>query len=280
MQSQAVSAHSHTLNTFVNSRRQTAAYLDIGSGPSLLMLHGFFGEKTCWLPLIELLQSQFRCISLDMLGFGESSKPQICYDVAVEVAFVRQVVEQLNIEPCCIIGHSFGGWVASAYSLKYPNSVSSLVLAAPAGIRDDSFCGQYDTLRPLLWKTPVIDFALQLAKPFANLAGKSDKLEQISGWRRELMSQPVARSFLMSRMRPEDAVDTVEKEIHKLQIPTLVITGDSDETIPLWHCETYANEIPGAELAIIPNADHGLPQTQAQIMAKLIIKFWDDRGKL
>ncbi|MEG3844600.1 alpha/beta hydrolase [Microcoleus sp. herbarium14] len=273
MQSIAVLAHKHTLSTFVNSSSQTAAYLDIGSGRPLLMLHGFFGEKTCWLPLIELLQSQFRCISLDMLGFGESSKPQIRYDVAVEVAFVRQVVEQLNIEPCCIIGHSFGGWVASAYSLKYPNSVSSLVLAAPAGIRDDSFCGQYDALRPLLWKTPVVDFALQLAKPFASLAGKSEKLQEISGWRRELMSQPVARSFLMSRMRPEDAVDTVEKEIHKLQIPTLVIAAMGDETIPLWHCETYANEIPGAELAIIPNATHGLPQTQAQIMAKLIGKF-------
>ena len=275
MQSQAAVAH-NTLSTFVNSSRQTASYLDIGSGPPLLLLHGFFGEKTCWLPLIELLQSQFRCISLDMLGFGESSKPKIQYDVAVEVAFVRQVVEQLNIEPCCIIGHSFGGWVASAYALKYPNSVSSLVLAAPAGIRDDSFCGQYDALRPLLWETPAVDWALELAKPFASLVGKSDKLQQISGWRRELMCQPVARSFLMSRMRPEDAVDTVEKEIHKLQIPTLVIAAMGDETIPLWHCETYANEIPRAELAIIPNATHGLPQTQAEIMARLIGKFLDN----
>ncbi|MCC3452562.1 MAG: alpha/beta hydrolase [Microcoleus sp. PH2017_25_DOB_D_A] len=276
MQSQAAVAHKHTLSTFVNSHSQTATYLDIGNGPPLLLLHGFFGEKTCWLPLIELLQSQFRCISLDMLGFGESSKPQIQYDVAVEVAFVRQVVQQLNIEPCGIIGHSFGGWVASAYALKYPKSVSSLVLAAPAGIRDDSFCGQYDALRPLLWETPAVDWALQLAKPFARLAGKSEKLQEISGWRRELMYQPVARSFLMSRMRPEDAVDTVEKEIHKLQIPTLVIAADSDETIPLWHCQTYANEIPGAELAIIPNATHGLPQTQAQIIAKLISKFLDN----
>ncbi|MEG3862797.1 alpha/beta fold hydrolase [Microcoleus sp. herbarium12] len=273
MQSQSVAAHKHTLNTLVNNRSQTAAYLDIGRGRPLLLLHGFFGEKTCWLPLIELLQSQFRCISLDMLGFGESSKPQIQYDVAVEVAFLRQVVEQLNIEPCAIIGHSFGGWVATGYALKYPNSVSSLVLAAPAGIRDDSFCGQYDALRPLLWQTPAVDWALQLAKPFAKLAGKSEKLQEISGWRRELMYQPVARSFLMSRMRPEDAVDTVEKEIHKLQIPTLVIAAMGDETIPLWHCETYANEIPGAELAIIPNATHGLPQTQAPIMANLINKF-------
>ncbi|MBE9185354.1 alpha/beta hydrolase [Microcoleus sp. LEGE 07076] len=273
MQSTEVSTHKHALTTVINSSSQTAAYLDIGSGPPLLLLHGFFGEKTCWLPLIELLQSQFRCISLDMLGFGESSQPQIQYSVAVEVAFVRQVAEQLNIEPCCIVGHSFGGWVASAYALKYPNSVSSLVLAAPAGIRDDSFCGQYDALRPLLWQTPAVDWALQLAKPFASLAGKSNKLQQISGWRRELMAQPVARSFLISRMRPEDAVDTVEKEIHKLQIPTLVIAADSDETIPLWHCQTYANEIPGAELAIIPNAGHGLPQNQAQVMAKLIGKF-------
>ncbi len=180
MQSQALVGPKHTLSTFVNSTSQTAAYLDIGCGRPLL-LHGFFGEKTCWLPLIELLQSQLRCISLDMLGFGDSSKPEIRYDVAVEVAFVRQVVEQLNIEPCCITGHSFGGPVASAYSLKYPNSVSSLVLAAPAGIRDDSFCGQYNALRPLLWETPGVDWALQLAKPFASLAGKSEKLQQTSG---------------------------------------------------------------------------------------------------
>ena len=70
--------------------------------------------------------------------------------------------------------------MASAYSLKYRNSVSSLVLAA-AGIRDDSFCGQYDALRPLLWETPAVDWALQLAKAFASLAGKSEKLQEISG---------------------------------------------------------------------------------------------------
>jgi len=76
MQSQALVGQKHTLNTFVNSTSQTAAYLDIGCGSPLLRLHGFFGEKTCWLPLIELLQSQFRCISLDMLGLGDSSKPE------------------------------------------------------------------------------------------------------------------------------------------------------------------------------------------------------------
>ena len=76
MQSQALAGQKHILSTFVNSSSQTAAYLDIWCGRPLLMLHGFFGEKTCRLPLIELLQSQFRCISLDMLGFGDSSFPR------------------------------------------------------------------------------------------------------------------------------------------------------------------------------------------------------------
>ena len=252
---------------------QSAAYLDTGSGTPVLMLHGFMGTKACWLPLIEQLKFHCRCISLDLLGFGESSKPRIRYDVATEVAFVRQVVEALQLESCYIVGHSFGGWVAAAYALQYPASVSGLLLAAPAGIRDDSFCGRYDHLRPLLWETQVVDWALGLAKPIARILNQRDSLNRISWFRRELNTQPAARSFLLDRIRPEDAVDTVEKEIHKLRVPTLVITGDRDETIPLWHSQTYAKEIPGAQLAMIPSASHSLPQDYAPELAALILPF-------
>jgi pimeloyl-ACP methyl ester carboxylesterase len=252
---------------------QSASYLDTGSGPLVLMLHGFMGNKACWLPLIEQLKSHYRCISLDLLGFGESGKPKIRYDVALEVAFVRQVVLALQLDPCYILGHSFGGWVAAAYGLQYPASVSGLLLAAPGGIRDDSFCGRYDHLRPLLWQIPIVDWALQLAKPLAQILGKRESLDKISWFRGELNAQPAARSFLVDRMRPEDAVDTVEKDIHQLRVPTLVLSGDRDETIPLWHSQTYANEIPGAQLAIIPNASHSLPQDYASELATLILPF-------
>ncbi|MBC7971830.1 MAG: alpha/beta hydrolase, partial [Verrucomicrobia bacterium] len=91
-------------------------------------------------------------------------------------------------------------------------------------------------------------------------------------------AQPAACSFLLDRLRPEDAIDTVEKEIHRLNVPTLVITGDRDETIPLWHSETYANEIPNAKLAIIPDADHALPQKHAAELASLIVPFLRSQG--
>lgn len=248
-----------------------AAYLEVGEGTPLLMLHGFMGEASCWLPLINQLKSNFRCIGLDLLGFGQSARPLIRYDIAKEVAFLRQVVEALNLDSFYLLGHSFGGWVSAAYALQYP--VEGLILAAPAGIRDDSFAGRYDHLRPILWETPVIDWGLELVKPIAHLLGQERTIGQIAWMRRELNTQPAARSFLVDRLRPEDAIDTVEKEIHRLTVPTLVITGEQDETIPLWHSETYANEILNAKLVVLPNADHSLPQKFAPELATQI-KQW------
>jgi pimeloyl-ACP methyl ester carboxylesterase len=262
-----------TLDFLPDCAPQPAAYLDRGTGPTVLMLHGFMGSATCWLPLIDRLESQVRCVALDLMGFGDSTKPAIQYDVAKEVAFVRQFIRAQNLEPCYLLGHSFGGWVSSAYALAYPNAVKGLMLAAPAGIRDDSFCGRYDHLRPLLWQTPLVDWALTLAKPIAHFTGHQETINKIAWIRGELNAQPAARSFLVDRMRPEDAIDTVEQEIHHLRVPTLVITGDRDETIPLWHSETYAREIPTATLAIIPDADHSLPCDHAEQLADLVLPF-------
>jgi pimeloyl-ACP methyl ester carboxylesterase len=250
-----------------------AAYWEKGTGSPILFLHGFMGQSECWQPLVAQLESRYRCIGLDMLGCGESSKPMIRYDIAKMVAFVRGFVEALQLDACAIVGHSLGGWVASAYALAYPQAITHLVLLAPAGIRDDSFCGRYDHLRPLLWQTPIVDWALRSLQPIAHLSGKQQDLQKILWIRRELNAQPAPRSFLVDRMRPEDAIDTVEKEIHQLQIPTLVITGDCDETIPLWHSQTYANEIANAQIVILPHADHSLPQNHAPELADAIVPF-------
>lgn len=262
-----------TLKSLQTAVPQTAAFLESGKGSTLLMLHGFMGSSACWLPLIDRLQSTLHCVALDLMGFGDSAKPRIKYDVAKEVEFVHEFITTSSLEPLYILGHSFGGWVAAAYALAYPTRVKGLILAAPAGIRDDSFCGRYDHLRPILWDTPIVDGVLKLATPLANLTGQRELLNKIQWMRQELLAQPAARSFLMDRLRPEDAIDTVEKDIHQLQIPTLVITGDCDDTIPLWHSQTYANEIPNAELVILPNANHSLPRDFTPELAEHILSF-------
>jgi pimeloyl-ACP methyl ester carboxylesterase len=253
-------------------------YPEIKGRIPLIFLHGFLSNKSCWDGLISLFAKDYRCIALDLLGFGDSSKPQIRYDVPTMVAFVVEFLKVMAIDRALIIGHSFGAWVGAAtalHTLDHPDNLEivGLGLIGAAGIRDDSFCGKYDQYRPLLWATPVVDWVLNLANPLGKLTGRQAELDKIRWFRQELMANPAARSFVVDRIRPEDAVDTVEQEIYRLHLPTLVIAGAEDETIPLWHSQTYAQEIKGAELAIIPGADHSLPQKYPREIYHLLQNF-------
>jgi pimeloyl-ACP methyl ester carboxylesterase len=203
-----------------------------------------------------------------LLGFGASGKPPVAYNVPQEVAFLHAVLAQLDIGSCLLVGHSFGGWVAAAYAITYPEQVSALCLVAPAGIRDDEFCGRYDWMRPVLWRTPIVDLVLWLIQPFAIFLGHRKTLVTVSWARKELNRQPAARSFLVDRLRPEDAIDTVENQISEIQAPTLVLAAELDDTIPRWHCETYATRITSAQLILVPNAEHGLPQHHPETIVR------------
>jgi pimeloyl-ACP methyl ester carboxylesterase len=249
---------------------QAAQLSVVGEGIPILMLHGFLGDRTCWQPLIDRVSDKYCCISLDLLGFGASGQPQIAYDVPTEVAFVEAVRSQLGLEQFYIVGHSFGGWVAAAYAIAYPERVLGLLLAAPAGIRDDEFCGRYDYLRPLLTGGLWIDWGLGLAGPLAKLLGQAKPLQTLRWFRQEIQRQPAAKSFLLDRLRPEDAIDTVEIQIHQITAPTTIVIGDQDDTIPLWHAETYAKCIQEAILEIWPSCDHSLPQQHSDRLAQVL----------
>jgi pimeloyl-ACP methyl ester carboxylesterase len=261
--------------------KYTAAYTSIGEGIPVILLHGFFGDAETLGSLASELASSYCCISLELLGFGDSSKPNIRYLIGDHVEFLQEFLAAKQISKFYLIGYSYGSWVAAAYAItrsdlaiSMPN-LTGMVLVAPAGIRDDSFVGRYDSLKPLLWQTPLVDLVLNSIAPFAKLIGKEKSFETIRIARQALVTQPAARSFLIERLKPEDAVDTVEKDIDRITIPTLVIAGEIDGTIPLWHSQTYAEKIPQASLVIIPEADHDLVQTHTQAVTRSIINFWN-----
>ena len=256
-----------------------ATYLDMGAqeNPVLLFLHGFLGESSLWCSLSELLANRYRCIALDLLGFGGSSKPKLKYTIWHQTAFLDEFMTALNLQDVTLVGHSYGGWTSAAYAVEQADATLSrlhkLVLIAPAGIRDDSFVGRYDYMRPILWETPVVDWVLTGLKPVANLIGQQKAYDQVAMARREFGKQPVAKSFIVDRLRPEDAIDTVEQDIHKIAVPTLVIAGAQDTTIPLWHCETYGRGVPEATFEVLPEADHDLIRTDCDRIAPLIDTF-------
>jgi pimeloyl-ACP methyl ester carboxylesterase len=276
----------------------TAAYTIQGQGIPVILLHGFFGDAWTLTPIIQELQSDYCCIALDLLGFGDSSKPDIKYLIDHQVEFLRQFIAAKKLRGFYLIGYSYGAWVASAYAIadaklnpvnqpsaapmnqrtteipEQPGCLKGMALIAPAGIRDDSFVGRYNHLKPLLWKTRLVDWLLEIIAPFATLLGKSKDFNPIYQMRQAIVSQPAATALLSARLQPEDAVDTVEQEIHQIAVPTLVIAGEKDPLIPLWHCQTYADNISQAYLEIVPNAGHELVQTHGQEISHLIKDYW------
>jgi pimeloyl-ACP methyl ester carboxylesterase len=259
-----------------------AAYFERGQGQVLVFLHGFLGEAANWSAVIDHLPD-FRCIAIDLLGFGDSAKPDLQYTIWHQVEFLQQVLAALGTERFYLVGHSYGGWTAAAYTIasytgksglpgqQYPfvaRSPLGLGLVAPAGIRDDQFVGRYAHLRPLLWETPWVDRGLQLLAPLSRLLGQQDSLAQICQIRQALLQQPVAKSFLRDRLRPDDAIDTVETQLSEITIPTVVVAAAADETIPLWHCQTYAKGIFQSQYHLLTEAGHDLIQTHAAEIAQ------------
>ncbi len=260
----------------------TAAYTSVGAGIPVILLHGFFGDSSTLELVANNLSDNYCCICLELLGFGDSSKPDIRYLIEHQVDFLQEFLVAKKISKFYLIGYSYGAWMASAYAIstsKNPvlnSHLTGMILLAPAGIRDDSFVGRYDHLRPLLlWQTPLVELVLNVIAPFAKLAGQSKSFDTIIEARKAIATQPAARSILIDRLKPEDAVDTVENDIDRITIPTLVIAGEIDGTIPLWHSQTYAEKIPEASLVIIAGADHDLVQTHADEVAGSILKFWN-----
>src|ERR1044071_7183928 len=112
---------------------QKIKYVEAGSGPVVVLLHGMGGNATNWAFNTPALAGKFRVVVPDQVGFGQSDKPLINYRIGTYVDFLDKFLSELKVERAALVGNSMGGWVAAAYALKYPGKVEKLVLVDAAG---------------------------------------------------------------------------------------------------------------------------------------------------
>lgn len=111
-------------------------YLEGGSGPVLLLLHGFGGDADNWLKVCPNLVRQFRIIAPDLPGFGASERPSDNdFDVHTQLQRLQSFLNRLQVTPEYVGGNSMGGWLATAYASQHQETLSGLWLLAPLGVR-------------------------------------------------------------------------------------------------------------------------------------------------
>lgn len=110
------------------------AYSESGSGPqTILFIHGLASYIPAWKKNIVSLKDHYRCIAVDLPGYGKSSKGN--YNVSLEffADVIHEFCQKMGIDKVVLTGHSMGGQIAISAALKYPDLVEKLVLVAPAG---------------------------------------------------------------------------------------------------------------------------------------------------
>lgn len=101
-----------------------------GSGPTVVLLHGFLSSSKYWRKVSELVSQNYRVVTIDLLGFGESPKPQRSkYDYDAHISSLNKTLYAHNVrEPFILVGHSMGALLALRYANIYNKRVKKLVL--------------------------------------------------------------------------------------------------------------------------------------------------------
>ena len=259
------------------------AYLDVGQGQPVILIHGFGGSMWQWEYQYHSLAQSHRVIIPDLIGSGLSDKPDIIYSPEHLVQFFREFMKSLKIEQATLIGNSMGAGLAMAMALDYPASVDRLVLISgfPAQVEANVASQQYRKF--LLYRPP-----LWLATIGNQLAGRgtTEGLLKEIVYQQDLISASVIERSYHNRQRGGllpplysllDHLESWEKRygprLADISHPTLLLWGDHDRVFPLEVGIQVKTLLAKAEWQVIPESGH-LPQwEQPQVVNSLIHAF-------
>jgi pimeloyl-ACP methyl ester carboxylesterase len=244
-------------------------YVEAGSGPVVILLHGLGGNSQNWALNIGPLARRFRVIVPDQIGFGKSDKPFIHYRVGTYVDYLDQFCKQLKIERASLVGNSMGGWVAAAYTVAFPERVERLVLVDAAGYEPPA---NFD-YRILYGLNPSTREGMKqiAARVFYNKLFQSDALIDAAMAARFTAGDGYTiTSIIESIKRGEDFLDNRLKSIKQ---PTLVVWGRQDGLTPLADGERFRKEIPNSTLLVIDECGHVPQFEKAAEFNAAVVKF-------
>jgi 2-hydroxy-6-oxonona-2,4-dienedioate hydrolase len=231
---------------------QKIHYVEAGSGPTVILLHGLGGSSQVWQYNIGPLAEKFHVVVPDQIGFGKSDKPLVNYRIRTYVDFLDQFCRQLKIERASLVGNSMGGWIAIAFAAAFPDRVDKLVLvdaagyAPPKDLDTRTFFGLNPTTRE--------GMKVLVAKVFYNKMFHTDAaIEQAIAARLAAGDGYTINSITESIIRGEDFLDDTVKTVKR---PTLIVWGREDGLVPLAEGERFNKDIAGSKLVVIDQCGH------------------------
>lgn len=265
-----------------NSTPINLYYEDHGFGKPVVLIHGWPLSGRSWEKQVPaLLEAGFRVITYDRRGFGDSSKPTTGYDYDTFAEDLNKLMTTLDLKDAAIVGFSMGGGEVARYLGKYGSkrAKKAVFMGAippyllktadnPAGVDGSVFEG--------IKKGLAADRLGFLSKFFENFYN----LDLLKG---KLISEQVVQQSwnIAAGASPKGTLDCVSawltdfrKDLAAIDVPTLVIHGDSDRIVPFEVSGKLTQAlVKGCKLALLKGAPHGFTWTHAQETNRELINF-------
>jgi len=235
-------------------------YKMFGLGKPLLILHGWPSSSDRWQKVAEILASKYLIIIPDLPGFGKSEIPKTAWSLNDYVEWLLEFSEkvpELN-KIFYLLGHSFGGALASKFAIKYNQRIEKLFLVSAACVRTNTGIKKvFYRISKIIKIFSFLPFYTQFRKViYKFIIKRSDYLNQEG-----VMKETYLKVIL----------DDLSYKMGFIRVPTVIIWGNKDILTPIDQANLIHSKIPHSKLVIIPEADHSLNIKMSEVLAKKVL---------
>jgi len=251
------------------------AYVDVGDGPVVVLLHGFPQSAYVWRDLAPLLSSRFRVIVPDLLGSGGSDRPRdVRLDLRAQAVYVGEALHEIGIDRFAAIGHSVGGGVAQLLALD-GDGVDAMVLLAstaldawPTAATREIQLTPPDQEVELLVRSGI-RAALRAGMMQPDRLGEDQVEEYLRPWSGD---EGVASFFRLARAMDGEGLDR-PADLAVLEMPVLIFWGEDDPFYPVAIAERLNEAIPSSTLGLLPGCGHFLLDEAVETIGPMIYEY-------
>ena len=243
-------------------------YRTAGSGPPVVLIHGMLNSSRHWERVAVQLADRYTVIAPDLIGHGDSATPRGDYSLGAHASVIRDLLVAIGVERATIVGHSLGGGIAMVFFWQFPQRTERLALISSGGLghhvspllRTAALPG-VSALLAVAAHRRLLDAVWNLGTRLRERGRQQGiYVQAVARALRPLERRGAQKAFLHSLRSVIDVggqrVSAVDRLYLLRNIPTLIVWGERDRTIPLAHGRAAHEAVPDSRFVTLPRAAH------------------------
>ncbi len=252
------------------SRPQAEIYYELnGSGPAVVFAHGLGGNHMTWWQQVPGFSQDFTCVTFAHRGFNPSREAPQGPGAAAFVDDLEALIDKLELSNVALVAQSMGGWACLEYSVRHPDNVRALVMAATVGGLDHPELSQFRA-------TQNTELRARLARQGIHVAA-GERMARGQPALHFLYKEVNNLSWDLDKEALREQLGKLrnvsQEEVANLRVPMLCVVGEEDAVIPPDAVRLLSEIAPNARFEVVPRSGHSVYWERPEVFNTLVGGF-------